>query len=450
MDPQDERTVQAAEHRSTTSSHAAPVHAAASSSNRPEATSLALPATGAGGMSSSTSSLTSLSEDDPFGLVSAASSVAVVPASSSSQQAPTVTQAAHPVVPTLGASTAGRPVVSGAFAPAVRVPSGGAPAATKSKKPPPLTVTKEYYNSHAGEEEIYKEGAPPIESTTNNVEEFLRLSAEKGIDLKETDFQRLLDLGSGSSGVVTKVLHRPTKLVMARKIIHLEMKPTVRMQILQELRILHKCKSPYIVGFYGAFLTGNEINICLEYMDAGSLDYIYKASGRIPEPVLGKIGFAVLEGLLYLREAHKIIHRVEPPYVKPSNILMNMNGDIKICDFGVSGELINSMANSFVGTRSYMAPERLEGDNYSVQSDVWSLGISLIEMALGRFPIPPEEGKRSTPMAIFELLGYIVNGPPPKLSDPSFSVEFRDFIDNCMIKNPQLRPGLKKLLLVGH
>ncbi|XP_004364506.1 MAP kinase kinase [Capsaspora owczarzaki ATCC 30864] len=367
MDPQDERTVQAAEHRSTTSSHAAPVHAAASSSNRPEATSLALPATGAGGMSSSTSSLTSLSEDDPFGLVSAASSVAVVPASSSSQQAPTVTQAAHPVVPTLGASTAGRPVVSGAFAPAVRVPSGGAPAATKSKKPPPLTVTKEYYNSHAGEEEIYKEGAPPIESTTNNVEEFLRLSAEKGIDLKETDFQRLLDLGSGSSGVVTKVLHRPTKLVMARKIIHLEMKPTVRMQILQELRILHKCKSPYIVGFYGAFLTGNEINICLEYMDAGSLDYIYKASGRIPEPVLGKIGFA---------------------------------------------------------------PERLEGDNYSVQSDVWSLGISLIEMALGRFPIPPEEGKRSTPMAIFELLGYIVNGPPPKLSDPSFSVEFRDFIDN--------------------
>ena len=68
---------------------------------------------------------------------------------------------------------------------------------------------------------------------------------------------------------------------------------------------------------------------------------------------------------------------------------MNSAGEIKICDFGVSGQLIDSMANSFVGTRSYMSPERLQGSQYSVASDLWSLGLSLLEMALGCYPIPP-------------------------------------------------------------
>ena len=108
----------------------------------------------------------------------------------------------------------------------------------------------------------------------------------------------------------------------------------------------------------------------MEYMDGGSLDLILKKAGRIPEPYLGKITTAVsdktekitwkyntdivqqvLKGLSYLRDKHQIIHRD----VKPSNILVNSRGEIKICDFGVSGQLIDSMANSFVGTRSYMS-----------------------------------------------------------------------------------------------
>ena len=94
-------------------------------------------------------------------------------------------------------------------------------------------------------------------------------------------------------------------------------------------------------------------------MDGGSLDLILKKAGRIPEDILGKITSAVLKGLSYLRDKHAIMHRD----VKPSNILVNSGGEIKICDFGVSGQLIDSMANSFVGTRSYMSVSKNQNSN---------------------------------------------------------------------------------------
>lgn len=159
------------------------------------------------------------------------------------------------------------------------------------------------------------------------------------------------ELGVGNGGVVKKVRHVPTQLIMACKMIHLEVKPAIQKQILSELEVLNRCNYAHIVGFYQAFHSDGEIRICMEYMDGGSLDLILKRAGRIPEPILGKITLAVLKGLNYLRVQHAIMHRD----VKPCNILVNSSGEIKLCDFGVSGQLIGSMANSFVGTRSYMS-----------------------------------------------------------------------------------------------
>uniref|UniRef100_S4R637 Dual specificity mitogen-activated protein kinase kinase 1 n=1 Tax=Petromyzon marinus TaxID=7757 RepID=S4R637_PETMA len=85
-------------------------------------------------------------------------------------------------------------------------------------------------------------------------------------ELKDDDFQKLSELGAGNGGVVNKVLHRPSGIIMARKLIHLEIKPAIRTQILRELQVLHKCNSPYIVGFYGAFYIDGEISICMENM----------------------------------------------------------------------------------------------------------------------------------------------------------------------------------------
>jgi len=307
------------------------------------------------------------------------------------------------------------------------------------------------------------------EDQKSRLEEFLRDKRQIKGELRDDDFERIQELGAGNGGVVLKVKHKPTNLIMARKLIRLEIKPAIRNQILRELKVLHECNSPYIVGFYGAFYNDGEISICMEYMDGGSLDLILKKTQRVPENILGVVTYSVLKGLSYLREKHSIIHRD----VKPSNMLVNSRGEIKLCDFGVSGQLIDSMANSFVGTRSYMSPERLQGTHYSVRSDLWSLGLSLVELALGRYPIPclttedfiklfvnpdqqdvilppgakaPSGATETKSMAIFELLDYIVNEEPPKLPSQYFTVEFCDFITRCLKKNPNERADLKDLM----
>ncbi|KAI5290540.1 MAP kinase kinase (MEK), partial [Ascosphaera atra] len=121
--------------------------------------------------------------------------------------------------------------------------------------------------------------------------------------------------------------------------------------------------------------------------------------------------------------------------IKPSNVLVNSRGNIKLCDFGVAGETVNSIADTFVGTSTYMAPERIQGGRYTVRSDVWSVGLTIMELAVGRFPfdysdnVPAEDRdsgnsngsnddskkQNAGPMGILDLLQQIVHEPAPKL-----------------------------------
>ncbi|KAH7925577.1 Pkinase-domain-containing protein [Leucogyrophana mollusca] len=323
-------------------------------------------------------------------------------------------------------------------------------------------------------------------TTLSNTLANLDMNAETRFDLRNEDLKDLQELGQGNGGSVKKVEHTPTRTIMAKKIVLIDAKPSVRKQILRELHIMHDCHSAYIISFYGAFLSDPNICICMEYMDRGSLDGIYKKIGAIDIEVVSKVALAVLEGLTYLYDVHRIIHRD----IKPSNILCNSQGQIKICDFGVSGELINSIADTFVGTSTYMSPERIQGAQYTVKSDVWSLGISLIELALGRFPFsesdpddsdlsdfegtlspgsmglpPKKKDKEKTAkkdrrkskgvslqgggmmMSILELLQHIVNEPAPRLiPEGRFPKEAEDFVDSCLLKDPDARKTPKDLM----
>lgn len=187
-----------------------------------------------------------------------------------------------------------------------------------------------------------------------------------------------------------------TGVVMAMKEIRLELDEAKFAAIIMELDILHRCVSPFIIDFYGAFFQEGAVYICMEYMDGGSIDKLY--GDGIPEAVLRKITMSTIMGLKTLKDDHNIIHRD----VKPTNILVNTRGQVKICDFGVSGNLVASIAKTNIGCQSYMAPERIAnggmaqagvnpaGGTYSVQSDIWSLGLSIIECAMGQYPYPPE------------------------------------------------------------
>ncbi|KAI9313418.1 kinase-like domain-containing protein [Dichotomocladium elegans] len=250
--------------------------------------------------------------------------------------------------------------------------------------------------------------------------------------IKMADLELKEELGKGQYGTVQKVNHRVTNVVMAMKEIRLELDETKLHQILMELDILHKSTSDYIVEFYGAFFIESCVYYCMEYMDCGSLDKLYGEG--VPEDVLAKIATSMVKGLKFLKDELSIIHRD----VKPTNVLVNSKGQVKLCDFGVSGQLDRSLAKTNIGCQSYMAPERIRAANtYTVASDVWSLGLSLVEMAGGKYPYKYDN--------MFAQLKAIVDEEPPTLPD-DFSEDARDFIAACLHKDAKERPSYGKLL----
>ncbi|CAH6721462.1 serine/threonine-protein kinase Ste7p [[Candida] jaroonii] len=301
-----------------------------------------------------------------------------------------------------------------------------------------ISPTKSNSNIPSPKDDIEGEFSP-IFSTTSSMK------------FNNKDLVTLKSLGSGNSGSVSKILHVPTQKIMAKKVIPIDSKTIIQNQIIRELKILHECQSPYIIEFFGAFINNNNtIVICMEYINCGSLDKIQKIlpshKRSFPNFALKKLSFSILSGLVYLYENYKIIHRD----IKPSNVLMNHKGQFKLCDFGVSRELTNSlaMADTFVGTSTYMSPERIQGLEYGIKSDVWSMGLMLIELSTGKSIWYDDNKKVSEngPEGILDLLQRIVNEDPPNLNnrtDPvtnePYDEQLCKFINSCLIKNDKER-----------
>ncbi|EZA50311.1 hypothetical protein DMN91_012192 [Ooceraea biroi] len=276
----------------------------------------------------------------------------------------------------------------------------------------------------------------------------LQLSPDMVYDFTSEDLQDLGEIGRGGFGTVNKMIHRISNTVMAVKRIRSTVDEREQKQLLMDLEVVMKSNEcPCIVQFYGALFKEGDCWICMELMDT-SLDKFYKfiyerLNERIPECILGKITVATVKALNYLKEKLRIIHRD----VKPSNILLDRRGNIKLCDFGISGQLVDSIARTRdAGCRPYMAPERIDPQRargYDVRSDVWSLGITLMEVATGYFPYPKWN-------SVFEQLYQVVQGDPPRLSPNEngnhFTMDFVNFVNTCLIKEETQRPKYNKLL----
>ncbi|KAL1900840.1 Protein kinase C signaling pathway involved MAPKK protein [Ceratocystis pirilliformis] len=260
---------------------------------------------------------------------------------------------------------------------------------------------------------------------------------------------RIVELGSlgeGAGGAVTKCKLDGGKTVFALKVITSNPDPDVKKQILRELGFNKNCASEHICRYWGAFVDPSTatISIAMEFCEGGCLDSIYKEvkrlGGRTGEKVLGKIAEGILGGLTYLH-SRRIIHRD----IKPSNILLTRKGQVKLCDFGVSGDFgTKGEADTFIGTSYYMAPERITGQSYTITSDVWSTGVTLLEVAQHRFPFPADGTEMQPRAGLIDLLTYIVRQPIPRLKDEPdgglvWSDSFKYFIECCLEKDPARR-----------
>lgn len=250
-------------------------------------------------------------------------------------------------------------------------------------------------------------------------------------------------IGTGTyGGIVTKMVHTSSEQVMAVKRVRAqEVDTKERQKLLRELRIIIEsqcCED--IVRFYGALFQDGDCWICMELMDC-SLDnfypLVYARGEQIPQRVIGFITASVVRALNYLKDMLNIIHRD----VKPSNILLDCKGFVKLCDFGISGYLVDSIARTQdVGCQIYLAPERLtDGKGYDIRSDVWSLGLTLVEICNGYFPYVWK--------SIFDQVEAVVKGDPPFLtSNVGRSYELVDFINQCLIKDMEQRPKFRQLM----
>lgn len=280
-----------------------------------------------------------------------------------------------------------------------------------------------------------------VEKRYNEIRERSGILTILGQEFKadRNDLKELSDLGRGAFGAVRKACFSKTNTLMAVKIIPLTNNPVGNKRTVMDMDVImraHKCR--HIVKCYGCFVYESEVRICMEMMTM-CLDKLLRKATKIPERIVGKITVSALLALKYLKDEVRIIHRD----IKPSNILIDLNGTVKLCDFGISGRLIDSnrAATNTKGCTAYLAPERVGStENYGIKADVWSLGIALMELATGKHPY---DGCNTD----FELLTKINNGPPPVLQPSAeYSVEFCTFLNHCLRKKPEERPDYQALL----
>uniref|UniRef100_A0A3Q1JKU3 non-specific serine/threonine protein kinase n=1 Tax=Anabas testudineus TaxID=64144 RepID=A0A3Q1JKU3_ANATE len=254
-------------------------------------------------------------------------------------------------------------------------------------------------------------------------------------------------VGNGTYGQVYKGRHVKTGQLAAIKV--MDVTGDEEEEIKAEINMLKKYSHHRnIATYYGAFIKKNppgmddQLWLVMEFCGAGSVtDLIKNTKGNsLKEEWIAYICREILRGLTHLHQ-HKVIHRD----IKGQNVLLTENAEVKLVDFGVSAQLDRTVGrrNTFIGTPYWMAPEVIACDEnpeatYDFKSDLWSLGITAIEMAEGAPPLCDMHPMRA--------LFLIPRNPAPRLKSKKWSKKFQSFIESCLVKSHSQRPSTEQLL----
>ncbi|EAY05993.1 STE family protein kinase [Trichomonas vaginalis G3] len=254
-------------------------------------------------------------------------------------------------------------------------------------------------------------------------------------------YEILHQVGRGMYSNVYEAKCLANQQTLCVKIINLEDFPYPLENIQKQTSMWSKSSDPNIVQYYGSFVTGAQVWILTEFMDAGSLEDILKYGyprGIKDELACANIINGFLKALDYFHRCHQI-HR----NVKSCNVLLNSKGEAKLSDFGLATSLIQGGVRkqaclSMFGDACYMSPEILKnGEGYTCKSDIWSFGLTVIEIATGKMPY---QG-----MKFMESIVNIMEKEAPELP-AEFSAPFRDFVKRCLTMDPQKRATSEELL----
>ncbi|KAL8545820.1 hypothetical protein ACS0TY_005806 [Phlomoides rotata] len=269
-------------------------------------------------------------------------------------------------------------------------------------------------------------------------------TSAKKFPVSAKDYELYEEIGDGVSATVYRALCIPLNETIAIKVLDLEKCNIGLDGVRREVQTMILIDHPNLLRAHCSFTVGHNLWVVMPFMAGGSCLHIMKSAypEGFEEPVIATLLYEVLKSLAYLH-SHGFIHRD----VKAGNILLGSNGTVKLADFGVSACMYDTgdrqrSRNTFVGTPCWMAPEVMQQlHGYNFKADIWSFGITALELAHGHAPF-----SKYPPMKV--LLMTLQNAPPglDYERDKKFSKSFKEMVAACLVKDPKKRPTSEKLL----